>query len=107
MELALAFIGVPAATFLGLAAISRGRPALIGCVVALLLTAILFVAGDGSADSYWLALVMLIGSAIVLAAVVQVLRMMIGPDRPGWVYPLIVGLALMVAGVPMLSILGV
>jgi hypothetical protein len=107
MELALAFIGIPVATYLVLACLPRGRPALIGCVGALVLAGLLWVSQMGSTDSYLVALIVLVISAISLAGLVQVLRVAIGVGRPKWAYPLIVILALLGAGIPTLNILGV
>ena len=107
MELAIAFIGLPVATYLALASLRRGRPAVIGVLGAAVITGLLFVTQANAADGYSTAVSMLVFSAIALAALVQVLRMMIGLGRPWWVYPLIVVSALAVAGIPMLKILGV
>ena len=107
MELALAFIGIPVLTYLVLAFLPRGRPALVGCFAALALAALLWVTQMGSADSHMVAIIVLGISAVALAGFVQVLRVAIGTGRPRWVYPLIVVLALLGAGVPMLNVLGV
>jgi hypothetical protein len=107
MELALAFIGAPVLTYLVLACIPRGRPALIGCLAALAIAGAVWVSQMGSTDSYLVALIVLVISAISLAGFVQVLRAAIGVGRPRWVYPLIVILALLGAGIPTLNVLGV
>lgn len=108
MELALVFIGLPVISYLGLASLPRGRPALIGIAVAALVIAVVWVmltAGGG--DSFMIALMRFLFSATSLAALVQVLRHVIGPDRPRWVYPTLVVIALFAAGIPMLSLLEV
>lgn len=107
MELALAFIGIPVTTYLILACLPHGRPALIGCLVAMALAALLWVSQMGSDDSYLVALIALVISAIALAGLVQILRLVIGLGRPQWVYPVIVVLAMLVAGIPTLNVLGV
>jgi hypothetical protein len=107
MELALAFIGIPVVTYLVLACLPSGRPALLGCFAALALAAVLWISNMGSNDSYLMALIVLVVSAIALAGIVQVLRVAIGPGRPRWVYPLVVASALLIAGIPTLNILGV
>jgi hypothetical protein len=107
MELALAFIGVPVVAYLVLACLPRGKPALIGCLVALALAVVVWLSQMGSNDSYMVALIVLVISAISLAGLVQVLRVVIGEGRPKWVYPLVVTLALLCAGIPTLTVLGV
>lgn len=107
MELALAFIGVPVVTYLVLACLPRSRPALIGCLSALALAVVVWVSQMGSSDSYMVALIVLVISAISLAGFVQVLRVAIGAGRPRWAYPFIVILALLGAGIPTLNVLGV
>lgn len=107
MELALAFIGAPLVTYLVLASLPGGKPALIGVLVALALVAVLWVTQMTGDDSYMPALITLVFSAIVLAGLVQAFRVVLGPDRPRWLYPLIVLLALLGAGIPTLNVLGV
>jgi len=108
MELALVFIGLPVAAYLGLASLPRGRPALIGIVVAALAIGGLWVTlGIGSTDSYMIALIGFLFSAASLAAIVQVIRHIIGAGKPRWVYPGVVVAALLAAGIPMLMTLGV
>lgn len=106
MELALAFIGLPVATFLALASLPRGRPAAIGCVVAVAGAAVIWATQMAGGNSYLGAAAMLIFSATALAGFVQVLRLVIGAGRPRWVYPALVAFALLVAGVPMIKMLG-
>ena len=107
MELALAFIGIPVATYLVLVCLPHGRPALIGCLVAMALAALFWVSQMGSDDSYLVALIALVISAIALGGLVQILRLVIGLGRPQWVYPVIVVLAMLAAGIPTLNVLGV
>lgn len=108
MELALVFVGLPIVGYLGLASLPRGRPALIAIALAVLLVAVLWVTlGIGSGDSYMIALIGFLFSAATLAAIVQVIRHLLGPLRPRWVYPTIVVCALLAAGIPMINVLGV
>ena len=107
MELALAFIGLPFATYLILVSLRRGRPAVLGIFGATVVTGLFFVTQTGAEDGFSTALAMLVFSAIALAALVQVLRLMIGPARPRWVYPAIVILGFLGAGIPMIKMLGV
>ena len=106
MNLALAFIGVPVATYLVMASLPRGRPALIGCVAGVAIAALLWASQMGSDEKHIVASIALAISAIALAGFVQVLRLAIGTGRPGWVYPLIVLVALLGAGSPMLFVVG-
>ena len=108
MELALVFIGVPIATYLALAFLPRGRPALYGLLAAALALLVLWVTlGMGSTDSYMVALIGFLFSATARAAIVQMLRRAIGVDKPRWVYPAVVIGVLLLAGIPMLTVLGV
>jgi hypothetical protein len=107
MELAFAFIGAPVVTFLVLASLPRGRPAFLGCLVAIAVAGLLWVTQSGADDQYLLAMIVLVISAVALAGLVQVLRSAIGPARPRWVYPAIILVALLMAGIPMLNVLGV
>lgn len=106
MNLALAFIAVPVAVFLALAALPRGRIAIYGSLGAAVLAAVLWVTQMAGNDSYRVALITLSFSAIALAGFVQVVRLALGEGRPSWAYPLVVGLALIGAGFPMIKILG-
>lgn len=105
MQLAFAFIGLPIATYLVLATLSRGRPAIIGIIGAAALTGVLFLSQMWATNGYTTALCMLVFSSIALAALVQVVRLAIGEGRSRWLYPVIVVLALLGAGLPMLYIL--
>lgn len=108
MELALVFIGLPILCYLALAALPRGRPAFIGIAIAALVIAVLWVTlGIGSNDSYMTALIGFLFSAASLAAIVQVIRHIMGVGRPAWVYPTLVVVALLAAGIPMMTVLGV
>ena len=71
MELAAILIGVPVATYLSLAALPRGKPAFIGIVVAAIIAALFYVQQLESGDSYFVAAVLLVFSAIALATLVQ------------------------------------
>lgn len=108
MELALVFIGLPVVTYLALASLPRGRPALIGIAIAALVIAVLWITlGIGSSDSYMVALIGFLFSAAILAAIVQVIRHIIGVGRAAWVYPTVVIVALLAAGIPMINVLGI
>ena len=107
MELALAFIGAPLVTYLVLASLPGGKPALIGVLVVLALVAVLWVTQKTGNDAYMMALITLVFSAVALAGLVQTLRVVLGLGRPRWLYPLIVVLALLGAGIPALNVLGV
>lgn len=108
MELAFVFIGLPVVSYLALASLPRSWPALIGIAVAALVTAALWAAfGIGSSDSYLTAVIGFLSAATALAAIVQVIRQTTGAGSPSWVYPSRVGIALLAAGIPMLTILGV
>ena len=106
MEFAVAFIGLPIASYLVLASLRRGRPAMVGILGAAGLSAVLFATQLGAKNGYMTALIMLVFSAIALAAVVQAVRMALGEGRPRWVYPLIVVVAPLVAGIPLRTMLG-
>ena len=106
MELALAFIGAPLVTYLVLASLPGGKPALIGVLVALALVAVLWVTQRAGDDSYMMALITLIFSAIALAGLVQALRVVLGHGRPRWLYPLIVLPSPLGAGIPTLNVPG-
>ena len=103
MELALAFIGIPVATYLILACLPHGRPALIGCLVAMALAALFWISQMGSDESYLVALIALVISAIALERLVQILRLVIRLGRLQWAYQVIVVPA---AGIPTLNVLG-
>ena len=106
MELASAFIGAPIVTYF--AWLPRGRAAFVGSLVAMALAALLLVWQMGRADSHVIALTVLVISAIRPAGLVQIWRMItIGRGRPRWVYPPLLLLALLAAGLPTLNILGV
>lgn len=107
MKLALAFIGLPAATHLALASLRQGRLAMMGIFGMAVITGLSVVLRTGAENGYSTALGMLVFSAIALAALVQVLRLMIGPGRPRWINPVTVVLAFLGAGIPMIKMLGV
>ena len=107
MELALAFIGAPLVTYLVLASLPGGKPALIGVLVALALVAVLWVTQMTGDDRYMSALITLVFSAIALAGLVQALRVVLGHGRSRWVYPLIVVPSLLGAGIPTSNVPGV
>ena len=108
MQLAFVFIGLPVTAHRALASLPRGRPALIGIAIAALVSAVLWLSlGIGSGDSHMVALIGFLFSATSLAAIVQVIRHIIGAGRQPWVYPSVVVVALLAAGISMLNVLGV
>lgn len=108
MQLAFVFIGLPVAAYLALASLPRGRPALIGVAIAALVSVVLWLSfGIGSSDSYMAALIGFLFSATSLAAIVQVIRHITGAGRQPWVYPSVVIVALLAAGISMLNDPGV
>ena len=112
MALALVFVGLPVATYPALVCLLRGRVAGIGIAVAAVLCTGLWVyvsMGDSSAigDGFIPALFMLLFSATALAAIVQLIRHIMGAGKPAWVYPALIALAFLAARIPMMYSLGV
>ncbi|MCL4189030.1 MAG: hypothetical protein KJZ85_15625 [Rhodobacteraceae bacterium] len=87
-------LGAPAVTFVSLAALPSGTATRIGlAAAALVIGAIgLFALPEQEQGARIIAL--LFTGAVGLAALVQALRAVLPVDRPRWVYPAIVGLAL-------------
>jgi hypothetical protein len=105
MKLAFVLIGVPIATYLVLALLPRGKVAFVGIVGAAITAALCYVQQLESGESFFVATILLVFSAISLATLVQLLRLVLGEGRPKWVYPLIVFLALLAIGIPMIKLL--
>lgn len=106
MVLPFAFLLGPLAIYLVLAALPRGRVALIGIGVAAVVAIACAVVGtlfDGA--GVFAAFGFFAASAVTLAAMVQLLRRGLGPDRPYWVYPALVVFGLVAGGWPLLQIL--
>lgn len=91
---------VSLAVYVSLATLQPGTPVKIGLPVSL---AVLTVAWFGTdAQSVERVLVMFVGGAVALAALVQGLRSLLPADRPGWVYPAVVALAPLGLALPLL-----
>jgi hypothetical protein len=89
------FVVIPLLVYLGLTALPAGRPALLGIAAVAVGSAGLSVFGLAGGQSGILAAVGLIsGSAIAMAALVQILRRNLGADRSVWVYPALVVMGL-------------
>ena len=103
----ITFAALPVAMYLALAALPRGRPAMLGLVAAGLLAvlAAVILAALGL-DGAGLATSVLSIAATALAALVQALRRALGPGRPAWLYPLIVIAAPLAGIVPVILNLG-
>jgi hypothetical protein len=92
------FLAVPLVVYLALAALPAGRPALWGIALAVVLAILAAMLGMSESNSGMLAVLGLFsGSAIAMAAMVQILRRGLGEGRAVWTYPALV-LAGMVAG---------
>ena len=111
MALALVFVGLPVATYPALVCLPRGRVARICIAVAAALCAGLWYASMGDAgaigDGFIPALFMLLFSATALAAIVQLIRHIMGAGKPAWVYPALIAVAFLAAGIPMMNSLSV
>ena len=84
-------LAVSLAVYVSLAALQPGAPVRIGLPVSL---AVLAVAWFGTGpETLERVLVMFVGGAVALAAMVQGLRSLLPDTRPGWVYPVMVALA--------------
>jgi hypothetical protein len=98
---------VPLVVFLALVALPRGRPALTGLAGAVgLAVAFTLAMMAMDAAAIGIALGILSGSAVALAAVAQALRHALGAGRPAWIYPLIIAATLIAGGVPVIQTLG-
>ena len=111
MIYAVIFLGMPLGVYLALVTLPRGRRAAlgvamvaIGCAIAWLLP----TGADPATAGLSTALLSLIGGAAVLAGVVQGLRAaLIPPGSARWIYPVLAVVAALVAGLPVLKLLGV
>lgn len=107
MALPLVFLCIPLALYLALVALPRGRMALIGVglagVLAILTTGFGMLTHGAEAIG---AIGFFSASAVTLAALVQVLRRALGPDRPVWVYPALVVFGLGAGGWPLMKMMG-
>ena len=102
MALELVFVGLPVATYPALVYLPRAAALCAGLWVYSSL-------GDAGAigDGFIPALFMLLFSATALAAIVQLIRHIMGAGKPAWVYPALIAVAFLAAGIPMMNSLGV
>jgi len=105
---------LPAAAFLLLALLPRGRTALAGCGLAGLgivffWVYVLIVAapGGGTSGSYTIVIAALLTGALGVASSLQALRLRLPPGGPAWRWPAIVAITLLAVGLPALRLLGV
>ncbi len=99
---------LPVALYVALAALPRGRPAMLGLVAAGLLAVLAAVSlaalGLGGAG---LATAVLSVAATALAALMQALRRALGAGRAAWLYPVIVIAAPFAGSLPVILNLGI
>lgn len=101
------FLALPLVTFVSLAMLPPGRPALMGIAVAGL---VVLVAGprilpeDGS--GFGALFLWVFGGAVAMAALAQGLRLLRGPDGPVAPYPVVAGLVFLGAALPAALFLG-
>jgi hypothetical protein len=101
------FAVLPVVLYLALAALPRGRPAMLGLAVAgtlAVLGTVVFAAVD--LGGFGLALAILSFAAVALAALVQAVRRVLAPGRAVWLYPGIVIAALVAGTLPVILNLG-
>ena len=93
--MALVFILYPLAIYASLCLLPRGRAGL-GIALAGAALAGVWVMNDPATDDGFTRLLVTVGAVpVVLAAVAQGLRGLIGPEAPGWIWPaLAMGLGL-------------
>ena len=100
MPMLVVFLLLPVVTFVALAMLPRGRPALVGIVVAALTVASLgpvVLPEDGS--GFGSLLLWVFGGAVALAALVQALRLLRLPGEGGLPYRLLAVLLVLFAAV--------
>jgi hypothetical protein len=107
MAAALFVLALPLVTFVSLALLPAGRPALIGIVVAIL--AVLLIGPrvapeDGS--GFGSLFLWIFGGAIAMAALAQGLRLLGGAEGGIAPYPVVVGLVFLGAALPVALLLG-
>ena len=117
MIFAVIFLILPVGIYLTLASLPQGRMAWSGFFFALALMGLawlLFLSGigpletEGAFERGLMSGVLSIFTGVVLAAgVAQVIRGMLSPDRPIWLYPLVALAILAIGGFPALLYLGV
>ncbi len=99
-------VSMPLVPCLALATLAKGRPALTGIGAALLFVGLAAFLMRGGGDGFAQMFVLMALGGVVLAGIVQALRIAMGEGRPRWAYPAIVGVAPLVAAVPALMLLG-
>lgn len=106
--MALVFFVLPVAVYLSLCLLPRGQPAAIGIGAAAAVTlALTLTAPPGEEGEFRVILAAIAGIAIALAGIAQAIRARLGPGRPRWVWPAIVGGELVTALMIFLLLLGV
>jgi hypothetical protein len=107
MGAAVFFLALPLITFVSLAMLPPGRPALIGIAVAAL---VVVVAGPQVAPEdgtgFGNLFLWVFGGAIAMAALAQGLRLLRGPDGAVAPYPVLAGLVFLGAALPAALYLG-
>ncbi len=105
MAIAIAFLLLPLVTFVSLVTLPPGRPALIGLAVAAVMVALVVPrAAPDDGTGFGRTILWIFGGAVALAALAQGLRV----AAAGRVsYPLIAGLCVAGAMVPLAMLLGV
>lgn len=101
------FLALPIVTFVSLAMLPPGRPALIGIAVAALVVAVVgprIMPEDGS--GFGNLFLWVFGGAIAMAALAQGLRLLRGPDGAVAPYPVLAGLVFLGAALPAALFLG-
>ncbi len=107
MPIVILFVAVPLVVYLSLAALPRGKPAVVGIIAAIIAAGFAWVTGEAQGDASLLrALTLLAVSAIALAAIIQGFRSVLGEGRPRWVYPALVLAGVLALAVPLLNLLG-
>jgi hypothetical protein len=101
------FLALPIVTFVSLAMLPPGRPALMGIAVAALVVAGLgpqIMPEDGS--GFGNLFLWVFGGAIAMAALAQGLRLLRGPDGAVAPYPVVAGLVFLGVALPAALFLG-
>lgn len=101
------FVVVPLVVYLVLVSLPAGRKALIGIAVAAVVMAVVSVVGSSGGASGTLAAIGLFsGSAIAMAALVQLLRRNLGTARSVWTYPALVAAGLAASAAVIFQMIG-